>query len=115
MKVHIVSYVVICIEFQQVKDENKHLVVLLHPHDIPELKWEVILMDFIVRFHLTTRRHYLIFLVVDTLTKSSHFIPVHTMYNVLGLARVFVREIVRLHGVPINIIFDQGSMFTGWF
>jgi transposase InsO family protein len=70
-------------------------------------------MDFIVGFPLTARRHDLIFLVVDTLTKSAHFIHVHTMYQAPDIARVFISEIVRLHGVPKRIISDRGSMFTG--
>jgi hypothetical protein len=82
-------------------------------HAIPESKWEVISMDFIVGFPLTARRHDSIFMVVDTLTKSAHFIPVHMMYQVPYIARVFINEIVRLHGMPKRIISDQGSMFTG--
>ena len=59
-------------------------------------------MDFIVGLPLTGRRHDSI-LVVDTLTKSAHFIPVHTTYQAPGIARVFISEIVRLHGLyPIE-------------
>ena len=63
-------------------------------------------MDFIMGFSLTARRHDLSFIVVDTLTKSAHFIPVHTTYQVPGIARVFISEIVILHGMPKNIIYD---------
>jgi hypothetical protein len=63
-----------------VKVEHRHLVELLQPHAIPESKWEVISMDFIVGVPLTARRHDSIFLVVDTLTKSAHFIPMCMMY-----------------------------------
>jgi hypothetical protein len=70
-------------------------------------------MDFIAVLPLTARRHDLIFLVVDTLTKSAHFISVHTMYQAPDIARVFISEIVRLHGVPKRIISDRGSMFNG--
>jgi hypothetical protein len=63
-------------------------------------------MDFIVGFPLTTMRHDSIFVVVDTLTKSDHFIPVHTMYQALEVVRVFISEIVRLHSVPKKIISD---------
>jgi hypothetical protein len=70
-------------------------------------------MDFIVGFPLTARRHESIFIVIDTLTKSAHFIPVCMMYQAPDIARVFISEIVRLHGVPKRIIFDQGSVFTG--
>jgi hypothetical protein len=70
-------------------------------------------MDFIVGFPLTTRRHDSIFVVVDTLMKSAHFIPVRMMYQAPDIARVFISEIVRLHGVPKRIISDRGSVFTG--
>jgi hypothetical protein len=113
MKENIVSYMARCLECQQVKAEHRHLAGLLQPHTIPESKWEVISMDFIVGFPLTTRRHDSIFVVVDTLTKSAHFIPVCTTYQVPDIARVFISEIVRLHGVPKRIISDRGSMFTG--
>jgi hypothetical protein len=112
MKPDIVNYVAICLECQQVKDEHRHLAGLLQPHTILESKWEVISMDLIIGLPLTTRRHNSIFVVVDTLTKSAHFIPVRTMYQAPEIARVLISEIVRLHGVPKRIIYDRGSMFT---
>ena len=72
-------------------------------------------MDFIVGLPLTPRRHDSIFVVVDTLTKSAHFIPVHMTYQAPNIVRVFISEIVRLHGVPKKIISDRGSVFTGRF
>jgi transposase InsO family protein len=72
-------------------------------------------MHFIVGLPLMTRRHDLIFVVVDTLTKSAHFIPVRTMYQAPEIARVFISEILRLHDVPKRIISDRGSMFTRQF
>jgi hypothetical protein len=98
-----------------VKDEHRHPTGLLQPHTIPESKWEVISMDFIVGFPLMARRHDSIFVVVDTLMKSAHFIPVRMTYQAPNLARVFISEIVRLHGMPKRIISDRGSMFTGQF
>jgi hypothetical protein len=94
-----------------VKAEHRHPTRLLQPHAIPESKWEVISMDFVVGFPLTTRRHDLIFVVVDTLTKSAHFIPVRITYEVEDIARVFVNDFVRLHGVPRRIISDRGSLY----
>jgi hypothetical protein len=70
-------------------------------------------MDFIMGFPLTVRRHDSIFMVVDTLMKSAHFILVCTTYQAPNIARVFISEIVRLHGVPKRIISDRGSMFIG--
>jgi hypothetical protein len=61
-------------------------------------------MDFIVGLSLTARRHNSIFVLVDTLTNNAHFIPVCTTYQALDIARVFISEIVRLHGMPKRII-----------
>jgi hypothetical protein len=72
-------------------------------------------MDFIVGLPLTARRHDSIFVVVDTLTKSAHFMLVCTTYQAPDIDRVFIREIVRLHGVPKRIISDRGLVFTGQF
>jgi hypothetical protein len=74
MKADIVNFVARCLECQQVKAEHRHPAGLLQPHAIPESKWEVISMDFIVGLPLMARRHDSIFVVVDTLTKSAHFI-----------------------------------------
>ena len=72
-------------------------------------------MDLFVGFPLTARRHDSIFVVVDTLTKSAHFIPVCMTYQAPNIAIFFISEIVRLHGMPKRIISDRGSMFTGRF
>jgi hypothetical protein len=56
-------------------------------------------MEFIVGFPLMARRHDSIFVLVDTLKKSAHFIPVRMMYHAPDVAKLFFREIVRLHGV----------------
>jgi hypothetical protein len=96
-----------------VKAEHRNLARLLNPHAIPESKWEVISTDFIVGLPLMTRRHDSVFVVVDTLTKSAHFILVHMPYQALDIARVFISEVVRLHGVPKMIIYDRGFGFTG--
>jgi hypothetical protein len=70
-------------------------------------------MDFIIGLPLTAMRHDSIFVVVDTLTKSAHFIPVHTMYQAPDIAKIFISEIVRLHSIPKRIISDHGLVFTG--
>jgi hypothetical protein len=115
MKADIVNYVARWLECQEVKAEHRHPEGLLQPHDIPKSKWEVISMDFIVGMPLMARRHDSIFVVVDTLTKSAHFIHVRTTYQAPNIAIVFISEIVRLRGVPKRIISDRGSVFTGRF
>jgi hypothetical protein len=107
-KAYIVNYMVRCLECQQVKVEHRHLIGLLQPHAILESKWEVISMDVIVGFPIMTRRHDSIFMVVDSLMKSAHYILVPTMYQAQYIARMVINEIVRLHGVPKRIISDRG-------
>ena len=53
--------------------------------------------------------------VVDRLTKSSHFIPVKVTYNTEKLAKLYISEVVRLHGVPLSIISNRGTQFTSKF
>ena len=56
-----------------------------------------------------------IWVIVDRLTKSAHFIPVKVTYNAEKLAKLYISEIVRLHGVPLSIISDRGTQFTSMF
>lgn len=72
-------------------------------------------MDFIVGLLVTSRRYDSIFLVVDTLTKSTHFILVKTTYKAPEIMIVVIDEIVRLHGVPRKIIYDRGEVLAGRF
>ena len=72
-------------------------------------------MDFVTGLPLTLGKHDSVWVIVDRLTKSAHFLPVKTSYNAEQLARIYIREIVRLHGVPISIVSDRGAQFTSHF
>ncbi|WMV59128.1 hypothetical protein MTR67_052513 [Solanum verrucosum] len=78
---------------------------------IPEWKWERIAMDYVVGLPKTLRKFDSIWVVVDRLTKSAHFILVRIDYNAKQLAKVYVKEIVRLQEVPISIILDRDENF----
>ena len=54
-------------------------------------------------------------MIIDRLTKSAHFIPVKVTYNAEKLAKIYISEIVRLHGVPLSILSDRGTQFTSMF
>ena len=71
---------------------------------IPTWKWERITMDFVVGLPTTVGGYDSIWVVVDRLTKSAHFIPVRVKYTAEKLAKLYISKIVRLHGVPISII-----------
>ena len=72
-------------------------------------------MDFIVGFPQTRRLNDSIWVIVDRLTKSANFIPVKSTYTAKDYARIYINEIVSLHGIPLSIILDRGSHFTYHF
>ena len=72
-------------------------------------------MDFVVGLPLTGRKHDSVWVVVDRLTKSAHFLPVRTDYSLDKLAELYIKEIVRLHGIPVSIISDRDPRFTSIF
>ena len=72
-------------------------------------------MDFVVGLPVTGRKYDSVWVVVDRLTKSAHFLPVRTDYSLDKLVELDIREIVRLHGIPISIISDRDSRFTSRF
>jgi transposase InsO family protein len=72
-------------------------------------------MDFIVGLPNTSQRHDSIWVIVDRLTKTAHFLPVHTTYNAKKYAEIYLDQIVRLHGVPKTIISDHGAQFIARF
>ena len=72
-------------------------------------------MDFVVRLLLIGRKHDSVWIVVNRLTKSAHFLPVRTDYSLDKLAELYIKEIVRLHGIPISIISDRDPRFTSRF
>ena len=85
MKKDVVDYISKCMECQRVKVEHRHPVDLLQPLPMPKKKWEVVTIDFITKFPMTTRYHDSIMVVVDKLTKDAHFVPIkknHTTKNI---------------------------------
>ena len=115
MKREIADYVSRCLTCQQVKAEHQRPTGLLQPLQIPEWKWEHITMDFVVGLPTTQKGHYEFLVIVDRLTKMVHFLPFNTKWSVAKLARYYVREIVRLYGVPASIVSDRDARFTSRF
>ena len=72
-------------------------------------------MDFVTGLPRTRRQHDSIWVIVDRLTKSTHFLPVSNDDSLDKLAKLYVEEIVRLHGVPISIVSDRDPRFTSRF
>ena len=74
-----------------------------------------IIIDFVVGLPLTVRKHDSIWVVVDRLTKSAHFLPVRTDYSLDKLIELYIKEIVRLHGIPVSIISYRDPRFNSRF
>ena len=86
------EFVTKCLVCQKVKAEHQVPSGLLQPIRITEWKWDRITMDFVVRLPLTGRKHDLVWVVVDRLTKFAHFLPVRTDYSFDKLAELYIKE-----------------------
>jgi hypothetical protein len=109
MKCETARYVSECDTCRKVKADYMKLGGLLQPLSILDCKWDDISMDFNIGLPLTTRKCNLIWVIMDRLTKSAHFIPVNTNYNVQKYAKIYIAHVLYLHGVSNMIISDQGS------
>jgi hypothetical protein len=115
MKREIACYVSECDTCRKVKADYMKPGGLLQPLSIPKWKWDDISMDFIVGLPLTARKFNSICVIVDRLSESTHFIPVHTNYNVQKYAGIYITRVLCLHGVPKTIISNRGSQFVARF
>ncbi|KAI3676284.1 hypothetical protein L1987_85889 [Smallanthus sonchifolius] len=115
MKKDIVLFVAKCLTCSKVKAEHQKPSGLLEQPEIPLWKWENLAMDFITKLPRTSSGHDSIWVIIDRLTKSAHFLPIHEDYRVEKLARIYIDEIVSRHGIPLNIISDRDSRFTSRF
>jgi hypothetical protein len=115
MKRKIIKYVSEYDICRRVKADHLRLAKNLQRLSVPEWKWENIYMDFIVGLPRTSRGHNSIWVIVDRLTKSSHFIPISTMYRVCQYVELHMSHIVRYHGILKTIISHRGSIFVAHF
>jgi hypothetical protein len=115
LKREIAEYITRCMECQKVKAKHRHPAGLLQPLPIPEWKWEVVTMDFIIGFSRMSKQHDSIMVVVDKLTKDSHFIPLKTTHKVADVVDIFLKEVARLHRIPKMIVSDRNPKFTSNF
>ncbi|GJY21672.1 putative nucleotidyltransferase, ribonuclease H [Tanacetum coccineum] len=115
MKRDCVKYVEKCLTCLKVKAEHQKPYGKIQPLEIPVWKWEKITMDFVTKLPRTTKKHDAIWVIVDRLTKSAHFIPIREGMPVHKLAKIYVNKIVARHGVPVSIVSDRDGRFTSNF
>ncbi|GJU44746.1 putative reverse transcriptase domain-containing protein [Tanacetum coccineum] len=83
--------------------------------DVGEWKWEKITMDFVTKLPKTTNDYDTIWVIVDRLTKSAHFLPMRENDPIERLMKLYMKEVVTRHGVPVSIISDRDGRFTSVF
>ncbi|GKC48423.1 putative reverse transcriptase domain-containing protein [Tanacetum coccineum] len=115
MKADIAMYVSKCLTCVKVKVEHQKPFRLLQQPEIPVWKWERITMDFVNGLQRTPSGYDTIWVIVDRLTKSAHFLPMKKTDSIEKLTRLYLKEIVCRHGVPVSIISDGDSHFTSNF
>nr|GEV45386.1 reverse transcriptase domain-containing protein [Tanacetum cinerariifolium] len=95
-------------------EHQKHFGLLVQP-EIPKWKWEKITLDFITKLPKTTNGYDTIWVIVDRLTKSAHFLPMRENDPMEKLMKLYMKEVVTRHGVPVSIIFDSDGRFMSLF
>lgn len=108
------EYVQNCDVCQRYKVSTTAPASLIQPLQLPEIVWNEISMDFITGL-AKSKGFEVIWVVVDRLSKYAHFILLKRPFSARVLAEVFVKEIVRLHGVPQAIVSDRDPVFTSAF
>ncbi|GJS45875.1 putative reverse transcriptase domain-containing protein [Tanacetum coccineum] len=115
MKADIATYISKCLTCAKVKAEHQRPSGLLVQPAIPEWKWDNITMDFITKLPKSSHGFDTIWVIVDRLTKSAHFLPIRENDPLDKLARLYLNRIVARHGIPISIICDRNGRFTSNF
>ncbi|GKD31624.1 putative reverse transcriptase domain-containing protein, partial [Tanacetum coccineum] len=88
---------------------------LLVKPEIPEWKWEKITLDFVTKLPKTTNDYDTIWVIIDRLTKSAHFLPMRETGPMERLMKLYMKKVFTRHGVPVSIIFDRDGRFTSLF
>ncbi|KAI3757891.1 hypothetical protein L6452_05435 [Arctium lappa] len=115
MKLDVAKCVERCVTCLQVKAEHQRPYGSLQPLTIPEWKWKHITMDFVFKLPKTLKGNDTIWVVVDRLTKSAHFLAMRETLPMDKLTNLYIDEVVSRHGVPLSILSDRDSQFTSKF
>jgi hypothetical protein len=115
MKHEAARYVSKCDTYQKVKADYMKPCGLLQPLNVPEWKWDDISMDFIVGLPMMACKFDSIWMIVDRLSKSTHFIPVNTHYNARRYVEIYIAHVLCLHGVLKTIMSDRGLWLVARF
>jgi len=115
MKKDIVEFVYTCLDCQKSKIEHQKSSGLMQPLFVPEWKWDIISMYFVGALPKTVKGSDSVWVIVDRLTKSAHFIHIKTSMIVAKLTEIYIEQVLRLHGIPSSIVSDRDPRFTSKF
>ena len=115
MKRVIAWFVEWCLTCRKVKAEHQQPYGKVQPLPISMWKLEKITMDLITKLPRTTRGVDAIWVILDRLTKSSHFIPISESIFAEKFVDIYVREVVAIQGVPVSVVSNRGVQFTSRF
>nr|GEZ28541.1 putative reverse transcriptase domain-containing protein [Tanacetum cinerariifolium] len=115
MKADIPTYASKCLTCVEVKAEHQRPSGLLVQPKVPEWKWDNITMDFVTKLPKSSQGYDTIWVIVDRLTKSAIFTPIRKTDSMDKLARIYLKEVVTRHGIPVSIISDRDPRFASNF
>ena len=105
------DYCSTCHTCQSVKPQNHRPFGTIQPLPVPETKWSEVTADMITDLPLTPRGHDSILVFVDRLTKMAHLIATNKTMDSEEFCRLYAMHVIRLHGQPVRLITDRGSVF----
>jgi len=109
------DYVAQCLTCQRVKTDHQKPGRLLQPLPIPAWKWKHITMDFMIGMSKPIKQHDSVWVIVVRLIKAAHFLAIKATFTSEQLANLYIKGIVRLHGVPLSIVSDRDTKFISRF
>nr|GFA66775.1 putative reverse transcriptase domain-containing protein [Tanacetum cinerariifolium] len=115
MKADIATYVSKCLTYANVKAKHQRPSGLLVQPKIHEWKWDNITMDFVTKLPKSSQGYDTIWVIVDRLTMSAIFTPIKETDPMNKLARIYLKEVVTRHGIPVSIISDRDPRFASNF
>jgi len=104
MKQDVARYVSSCLTCQKAKTKHQRPGGMLQQLEIPEWKWDSIVMDFVTHLPRTVRNHDAIWVIIERLTKSAHFLAVNLMMSMAKLAQLYISEIMKLAQLMVSVM-----------
>ena len=114
MRADVLQFVQSCVTCAQAKPDRSKYPGLLQPLPVPKASWEVISMDFVEGLPCSGSANAIL-VVVDKFSKFAHFVPLRHPFTAESVAKLFLDNIYRLHGLPLSMISDRDRVFTRSF